>query len=319
MEWFEFSSGNLPHAESIDATRDVYRQLAQIELEPVGGTFFSDLSVRVLPGLAIARIDTSACIARRASHNVADGNDDLIVQILTNGRSITSKTDSDVMCLTAGEAYLAPNECTGQSIYDMGAQGLSIAIPRAVLAPRLADRHLGQIAKLAPSPELRLLARYASAIMDEADALPLNAGRIVATHLHDLAALALGATRDAARHAKDKGVRAARLQAITIDIEANLSNPSLSLDWLALRHGISPRYLRALFYGARTSFSDFVRNARLERAKRLLSDPRFSHLTISAIAFEVGFGDLSWFNQVFRRRFGATPSDVRATAAGRDR
>jgi AraC-like DNA-binding protein len=34
-------------------------------------------------------------------------------------------------------------------------------------------------------------------------------------------------------------------------------------------------------------------------------------LTISTIAFNCGFGDLSYFNRCFRHRFGATPSEVR--------
>jgi len=29
------------------------------------------------------------------------------------------------------------------------------------------------------------------------------------------------------------------------------------------------------------------------------------------IAYDVGFGDLSYFNRSFRRRFGRTPSEVR--------
>jgi AraC-like DNA-binding protein len=31
-------------------------------------------------------------------------------------------------------------------------------------------------------------------------------------------------------------------------------------------------------------------------------------------AFEVGFGNLSYFNRSFRRRYGVTPSDMRAAA-----
>ncbi|BBB97383.1 AraC-like DNA-binding protein [Bradyrhizobium elkanii] len=51
---------------------------------------------------------------------------------------------------------------------------------------------------------------------------------------------------------------------------------------------------------------------RLARAHHLLNDPRHSGSTIGTIAFEVGFGDLSYFNRTFRRHYGVTPSDIRA-------
>ena len=53
---------------------------------------------------------------------------------------------------------------------------------------------------------------------------------------------------------------------------------------------------------------------RLARAHRMLSDPRFVDRSVTSIAFDVGFGNLSYFNRVFRRSYGATPSDVRASA-----
>ncbi|MDW4800082.1 helix-turn-helix domain-containing protein [Escherichia coli] len=46
----------------------------------------------------------------------------------------------------------------------------------------------------------------------------------------------------------------------------------------------------------------------------MLTDPRRSDRSISAVAFEAGFGDLSYFNRTFRRHFGATPSEIRAAA-----
>jgi AraC-like DNA-binding protein len=39
---------------------------------------------------------------------------------------------------------------------------------------------------------------------------------------------------------------------------------------------------------------------------------------ISTIAFEAGFGDLSYFNLAFRRRYRQTPSDIRAAQNGKD-
>jgi AraC-like DNA-binding protein len=43
----------------------------------------------------------------------------------------------------------------------------------------------------------------------------------------------------------------------------------------------------------------------------MLVDPRYSDRSISAVAYEAGFGDLSYFNRTFRRRYGGTPSDIR--------
>jgi len=54
-----------------------------------------------------------------------------------------------------------------------------------------------------------------------------------------------------------------------------------------------------------TSFSDFVLEQRLLRAYRILSDPRFADpavSAVSAVAYECGFGDLSYFNRCVRRR-----------------
>ena len=36
--------------------------------------------------------------------------------------------------------------------------------------------------------------------------------------------------------------------------------------------------------------------------------------TISSVAFDVGFGDLSYFNREFRRHYAATPTEIRQSA-----
>jgi AraC-like DNA-binding protein len=43
-------------------------------------------------------------------------------------------------------------------------------------------------------------------------------------------------------------------------------------------------------------------------------DPRRSGEKISTVAYDCGFGDVSYFNRMFRRSYGATPSDIRALA-----
>ena len=75
--------------------------------------------------------------------------------------------------------------------------------------------------------------------------------------------------------------------------------------------------MRKLFEGDETSFSEFVLGQRLTRAYGILKNPLHARRAISTMAFELGFNDLSYFNRAFRRRYNATPSDVR-NGAGRD-
>jgi len=49
----------------------------------------------------------------------------------------------------------------------------------------------------------------------------------------------------------------------------------------------------------------------VSRAYRILSDPRLADRNISSVAFDVGFGD-------FRRRYAATPTEIRQSAMKAD-
>src|SRR3546814_20210977 len=100
------------------------------------------------------------------------------------------------------------------------------------------------------------------------------------------------------------GVKAARLRAIKADIAVHLCDPRLDIAGVAARMGISPRYVRRLFQEETGSFSAYVLDERLDRAHRLLLHPGLVPRTIAAIAYACGFGDLSYFNRTFRRRFG---------------
>lgn len=59
------------------------------------------------------------------------------------------------------------------------------------------------------------------------------------------------------------------------------------------------------------TFRDFVIDFRIERAAQSL---RASRTSVTEIAFEVGFNDLSYFARMFRRRFGVAPCQYRKAA-----
>ena len=116
----------------------------------------------------------------------------------------------------------------------------------------------------AQTPGLLLLRQYLNAAC-AADALGTPAVRALAVaHIHDLAALALGASREAEEIANGRGVSAARFAAIKRDILARLDR-EVKLGDIAGRHQVSPRYIRMLFESDGTSFTEFVRSERLNR------------------------------------------------------
>ena len=96
------------------------------------------------------------------------------------------------------------------------------------------------------------------------------------------------------------------------------TDPGLTAERVAASYGISPQYLRALLNAEGTTLSDLLLGRRLEHMRRLLANPRFHARRISSLAFEAGFGDLSYFNRTFRRRYGMTPSELRAASAACD-
>jgi AraC-like DNA-binding protein len=79
------------------------------------------------------------------------------------------------------------------------------------------------------------------------------------------------------------------------DFFSILLDGKILADTLESRYRVSSRYIRNLFEGENTSLSRFVFGQRLVKAHRMLTDPRHTHLTVSAVAFQAGFRDLSTF------------------------
>jgi len=104
------------------------------------------------------------------------------------------------------------------------------------------------------------------------------------------------------------------LKTVKDDILRRIAQRSLSVGEIARNQQISERYIRQLFAAEGTSFTDFVREARLACAYRMLTDRSQLLRPINLIAYESGFADLSYLNRAFRRRYNMTPSDAREIA-----
>jgi len=110
-------------------------------------------------------------------------------------------------------------------------------------------------------------------------------------------------------HEHRGGLPGHRLRLVVEYVRARLDR-DISLTDLAGVAGMSPHYFADLFRKTtgQTPYH-FVLTERVERAKRLLRNPK---LTAIDVAVLVGFADASHFTKVFRRIVGATPGQYRA-------
>jgi AraC-like DNA-binding protein len=303
-----FSASGIPTAMRRELVEAAYGVHVRGSIDfPQDQPIVADMRLRSVGDIHLAMVEASPFTILTPP----DNNGVLYVGIAVAGGGVID-AEHEGRPVKAGDINVMPRERPCVTIADRPTSVLSIAIPYHRILHRLADSAPLTQTLSAELPAARLLRGYASSLLNEAAPFSAEEQSMFAGHIADLAALMLGPSRDAGEHGRHGGVRAARRQAVRADILANLGNPALSLNWLSRRHGLSSSYIRALFYDDGTSFTDFVAAARLDHVAALLRDPRFEGQTIAALALTAGFGDISWFNQVFRRRFGRTPSELRA-------
>jgi AraC family transcriptional regulator len=159
-----------------------------------------------------------------------------------------------------------------------------------------------------PLPELMVLGELAQAAADGRSDLGLDEiGLLFAARFVEVVS---GRTHPApASRARER--RRAVDAALWLDAHAH---QPLDLEAAAQEAGVSPfHFLRSFASVLGVTPHQYLVRTRLRRAARLLAEDTRS---ITSIAFDVGFGDLSNFVRTFRRAAGVSPRGFRRAARG---
>jgi AraC-like DNA-binding protein len=319
---FRFSMAALPEGDpnAILFREMLRRHIVALDNQPLtkGRPLRGAVGI-ALSDLGITVSTSTPQTVRRTRQLLTDGNDNL--RLIIPRRSTTSAIATQFgreIAIDPGGAVVLSNSEQNSITFPSSTLLLVLNMRRQVLRPLLHDFD-AVLARPVPKQveALRLLSNYIDGLLSEKLILTSDLARLVAAHIYDLAALTMGATRDAGEIAKGRGLRAARLREIKADIAEKLASPNLSVETVAMRQQVSLRYVQMLFEQEGTTFSQYVISQRLLRAHRMLTDPRFADRSITSVAFDAGFGDLSYFNRAFRRCYGGTPSEIRAAAIRR--
>jgi AraC-like DNA-binding protein len=300
-------TNRMPPARRLAVLQDLFDRSIGMEVaaargQPVG------LQVNAVPGLRRAQmLRPFTAQAARPATRLADG-DDTVCLMIKSGGHIALRQGRREAIPEVGDGvllvYRQPSELRFQD-----ATYLSLRVPLRALAMLIDVEAAAGRRIVRDTSALVLLRQYVASLPERLDDPAL--GVLVATHVYDLMAMAIGATDHTRELALGRGVRAARLASIKADLARD---PTQAIEDIAGRQQVSPRYIQRLLEEDGTSFSEFATERRLDAVRAMLRSPRFEDWSVAGIAFEAGFKDLSHFNRRFRRRFGLTPSEFRRQA-----
>lgn len=310
-----FSTATVEDSSQLEYWREVIcASFIRFQLEPQqrrrGIGFRGEVTAHRLGGVEVLTVVSEPHAVSRSPQLIRESSeDDFLVNLAVRGRVAVTQDGRD--------AELEPGDFT---VYDSTRpcriacpdpfELLVLKVPRRLLAAHYplpphatatavrGDRGAGALF----SPFARSLAAHLP------DMSPETASRVGATVLDLLAAALLDRIGADAPPGMPRAAQLARARRYIAD---HLSDPELSPATVAQALGMSVRYLHALFSAENSSPFRWIQEQRLDKAARLLADPRQTARTVTDIAFGVGFKDASHFTRTFKNRYGDSPRDYR--------
>jgi len=291
---------------------EMYRCTLRVDVQPGAGDIIDcKLQVSLLGGILLAASNGTSAEFSRTPETLKDGYDGMCLVIATAGRVLISHEDHSIE-LSESQMCLGDMSVLCGTRMSSDCEVKTIRIPRPLLltiCPRAEDRLALALGDQAPVREA--ITRYHALAAELGPRTDAVGQHLVAQHMVDLVALLLGTDADRTELANYRGHSAARLDLMRADVMANLSRGDLTIYSVAQKAGVSPRHAQRMFEQTGTTFTEFLLEQRMLLVRKLLLDPLNRWRKVSDLAHSAGFPDVSYFNRMFRRRFGVTPSDMR--------
>ena len=315
--WHEFSTNVLADSDRYPVLYDgLIRREAALDVVAQKDAPFSGTIKRCLLGMVeVANITTTIASFVQTPELVSDGRDAVFAVICLEGSMLCTQADSPIR-IGPGEGVICDSAEPGGLQMETETRYWALKVARADMTKMMP--HIKRFAGVRLSNTgmaVKLLTRYLDGLQG-GDALGNEQqARVFGEHLLDLISMAIGADGDMQQLAERRGVRAVRHAAVLREIERNVSDNKLSAASVAEMLGVTPRYVHFLLEESGRTFSEHVLARRLKAVEALLGDASKGNLKISAIARQVGFTDMSYFNRSFRSHFGDTPTGYRKRRA----
>ncbi|MGO4175467.1 helix-turn-helix domain-containing protein [Bosea sp. TAF32] len=273
--------------------------------------FHAELRSSALADLGLVEFSNAAMtVVHSAAHAANANSDEVLICRQAAGRLILEQEGRDALLHPGDITVLDP--ClpyTGE--FSAGSRLLVVKVPRRQLEAHLGSLRAITARTLRPvEAEVGLTSSFLAMLPSFVASLHPLAQETIRNQTLELITLSLekaggmnGRSASSARALVRMKVRAA--------IEARLPDPKIDLASVAAAAGVSVRYANAALSDENTSISRIIQERRLARCRKALEDLAQSHRTVSDIAYNWGFSDMTHFGRKFKAAFGQLPSEYR--------
>ena len=293
-------------------TEAICRSFAHVETRPLGSAVVSGHFEFVeIGGAKLVRFDSSPqCYTRDARLVSRAGSDEFMFDFQRRGRSSMVQAGNEgTIDPGYGVLYDARRPFEDRLFGPEQRVELLIAtVPAAALLRSVpgAERFCAR-----PVPLSGTVARSIAALFRDAislsDAPTRQSEPDIIAYLSALLRLAAGAS-----HALS---RPDLFGLIDIYLRANIA-AIRPVPALAAEFGVSERTFHRIFADRETTFERHVLHLRAELFRDLLRQTSLANVPIARLAHQCGFADAAHATRTFKDRFGTTPREFRASAAG---
>jgi AraC-like DNA-binding protein len=291
----------------------ISEQFVPLRPEPVCelSGFFGELRSLAVGALTLTEVCSTGHHVHRSRSEIARSAAEVFFFNVQAAGTSGVLCQQEAVATVAGDMFLFDSRRPFVLACESRMRHWCLAIPHAVLPAGAAVLERAHGLVLSPrDAAAALLGDYLAGLLRTNDALDGSLAEEVARHLIALVEHAVSRderTRRAARSA----LREAQFARARRIIERRSRDPDFDPTRLAREMQVSVRYLQMLFAGRDSSPMRAIVQHRLERAMALLRDATQAHRTITTIAFDCGFRDLTHFGRTFAAATGQTPSQWR--------
>jgi AraC-like DNA-binding protein len=267
---------------------------------------------------SVMRLRSSNRLRFRRSwpHIRQDSIDVTVIWFVKRGR-ISVTTQSGRSTAKKGHLVITRSLTPFHSECDAGDDGMldvvHVVVPTHILRNYIPDYVKTGFVFSVDRPECMIIERIFTDILENGDRMVHDVSQL----LCESALSVLGAAIKMSNSGSPRqSIAEQRFQEVLRYIEVHLSDSNLSSTMVAKGCGISTRYLCFLFQLHNTSFSTVLWEQRLQKAKAWLASSQPNEVTVTEIAYGLGFKSQPHFSRMFKRVFKMSPRQVRLRRDG---